>query len=63
MATPRKRLPVASQIRKGLEETILHARGQITLKTMTVEMPDRPAEVKAELRSPGPISTSDDRTR
>ena len=28
-----KRLPVAEQIRKGLEEGIRHARGEITLKT------------------------------
>jgi hypothetical protein len=30
-----KRLPVADQIRKGLEEAILHAKGEITLKTGT----------------------------
>ena len=27
-----KRLPVAEQIRKGLEEAIRHAKGEITLK-------------------------------
>jgi putative transcriptional regulator len=43
-----KRLPVADQIRKGLEEAIRHARGEITLKTTTLEMPDRPPEVGAE---------------
>jgi putative transcriptional regulator len=43
-----KRLPVADQIRKGLEEAILHAKGEITLKTTTLEMPGRPPEVGAE---------------
>src|SRR3954454_2635476 len=43
-----KRLPVAERIRKGLEEAIRHARGEITLKTTTLEMPDRPPEVGAE---------------
>jgi hypothetical protein len=28
-----KRLPVAEQIRKGLEEAIRHVKGEITLKT------------------------------
>ncbi len=42
-----KRLTVASQIRKGLEEAIRHAKGEITLKTTTLEMPDRPPEVDA----------------
>jgi putative transcriptional regulator len=39
------RLPVAEQIRKGLEEAIRHARGEISLKTTTIEMPDRPPEI------------------
>lgn len=42
-----KRLPVAEQIRKGLEEAIRHARGGITLKTTIVEMPDEPPEIDA----------------
>jgi putative transcriptional regulator len=42
-----KRLPVAEQIRKGLEEAIRHARGEITLKTTTVEIPDEPPEIDA----------------
>jgi putative transcriptional regulator len=44
----RKQLPVADQIRKGLKEAILHAKGEITLKTTLLEMPDRPPEVGAE---------------
>jgi putative transcriptional regulator len=43
-----KRLPVADQIRKGLEEAIQHAKGEITLKTTTLEMPDGPPEVGAD---------------
>ncbi len=42
-----KRLPVAEQIRKGLEEAIRHARGEITLKTTTIELPDEPPEIDA----------------
>ena len=48
MTNQRKRLPVADQIRKGLEEAVRHARGEITLKTTSLEMPDRPPQVKAE---------------
>src|SRR5947209_5494050 len=43
-----KRLPVAEQNRKGLEEAILHAKGEITLKSTTLEMPDPRPEVGAE---------------
>jgi putative transcriptional regulator len=43
-----KRLPVADQIRKGLEEAVRHAKGEITLKATTLEIPDRPPEVRAE---------------
>ena len=42
-----KRLPVAEQIRKGLEEAIRHAKGEITLKTTVVELPDEPPEIDA----------------
>jgi putative transcriptional regulator len=47
MKNQRKRLPVAEQIRKGLEEAIRHAKGEITLKTTTLEGPDRPPDVGA----------------
>jgi putative transcriptional regulator len=47
MKEQRKRLPVAEQIRKGLEEAIRHAKGEITLRTTTLEMPDPPPEVGA----------------
>ena len=48
MKDQRKRLPVAEQIRKGLEEAIRHAKGEITLKTTTLEIPDPPPQVGAE---------------
>jgi putative transcriptional regulator len=48
MSEDRKRLPVADQIRKGLEEAIRHARGEITLKTTAVEIPDPPPEILPE---------------
>src|SRR5947209_3223690 len=43
-----KRLPFAEQLRKGLEEVILHYKGEITLKTTFVELPDPPPGVGAE---------------
>ena len=48
MNDQRKRLPVADQIRKGLEEAILHTKGEITLKTTTLELPDPPPAIRAE---------------
>ena len=44
----RKRIPFAEWIRKSLEEAIRHAKGEITLKTTTLELPDPPPEVGAE---------------
>jgi hypothetical protein len=41
MKDQRKELPIANQIREGLEEAILRAKGEITLKTTTLEVPDR----------------------
>ena len=43
-----RRLPVADQIRQGLEEAIGHAKGEAALKTTTLELPDRPPEVGAK---------------
>jgi putative transcriptional regulator len=48
MKAPSKRLSVADQIRKGLTESIAHAKGEITLKTTVVKLPDRPPEVVAD---------------
>jgi putative transcriptional regulator len=44
----RQRLPVVDQIRKGLQEAIRHAKGEITLKTTVLEMPDPPPTVDAD---------------
>jgi hypothetical protein len=49
-----KRLPVAERIRKGLEEAIRHARGEITLKTTTVEIPDEPPPPSEDPSPPDP---------
>ena len=46
MSEPPKRLSVADQIRKGLQEAIRHAKGEIVLKATVVELPDRTGEKK-----------------
>jgi hypothetical protein len=46
-----KRLPVADQIRRGLEEAIRHAKGEITLNTTVFKLPDRPPEVRKSASS------------
>lgn len=43
-----KRLPVSQQIRKGLEEAILHAQGKIELNATVLEAPDPPPAVRGE---------------
>jgi putative transcriptional regulator len=43
-----KRLPVAAQIRKGLEESIRRAEGEITLKTTILDLPGPPPEIGAD---------------
>lgn len=57
------RLPVADQIRKGLEECIRHTKGEITLKSTTVSAPDPPPAVLAgevaELRAGARLSQDD----
>src|SRR5437867_2141189 len=44
---PARRLPIAEQVRKGLEEAIRHAQGESTLKTTVLELPDPPPDVSA----------------
>jgi putative transcriptional regulator len=46
--SPKRRKPLFERLKTGLEEGIRHAHGEITLKTTTLEMPDRPPEVQAE---------------
>jgi putative transcriptional regulator len=45
--TPKSRKPLFERLRAGLEEGIRHAKGEITLKSTTLELPDRPPEVGA----------------
>jgi putative transcriptional regulator len=47
MKDRQKRPPLAERIRRGLEEAIRHAKGEITLKTTTLQLPDRPPEIGA----------------
>ena len=42
------RPPLAERLRRGLEEAIRHNRGEITLKTTVVEIPDPPPEIPSE---------------
>jgi putative transcriptional regulator len=45
MKSPRDRDPLFDRLKRGLEEGILHAKGEITLKTTTLELPDRPPAI------------------
>ena len=47
MSTPRGSRPLAERLKTSLEEAIRHARGEITLKTTVVELPDEPPEIDA----------------
>jgi putative transcriptional regulator len=47
MKSPKSRKPLFERLKAGLEEGIRHAKGEITLKTTTLELPDRPPEVGA----------------
>jgi putative transcriptional regulator len=48
MKSPKGRKPLFERLKTGLEEAIRHADGEIRLKTTTLEMPDRPPEIRAE---------------
>jgi hypothetical protein len=37
MKSPKNRKPLLKQLKTGLEEAILHARGEIALKTTTLD--------------------------
>ena len=45
MKSPRSRKPLFDRLKTGLETAIQHARGEITLKTYTLELPDPPPQV------------------
>jgi putative transcriptional regulator len=48
MKPSRGRKPLFDRLRDGLEEGIRHAKGEITLRTTTVELPDRPPAIDAK---------------
>jgi len=48
MKSPEARKPLFERVKTGLEEAIRHAKGEITLQTTTLELPDPPPEVGAE---------------
>ncbi len=48
MKSSNDRKPLFERLKGGLEEAIRHAKGEITLKTTTIEIPDRPPEVRAD---------------
>jgi putative transcriptional regulator len=48
MKSQKDRQQFFERLKTGLEEGIRYARGEITLKTTTLEMPDRPPEVDAK---------------
>ncbi len=51
MKSPKARKPLFDRLKAGLEEGILHAKGEIALRTTTLELPGRPPEIEAaELR-------------
>jgi putative transcriptional regulator len=47
MKPPKVRRPLAERLKTSLEEGIRHVRGEITLKTTVVELPDEPPEIDA----------------
>lgn len=47
MSSPKVRKPLAERLKTSLEEGIRHARGEITLKTTVIELPDEPPEIDA----------------
>jgi putative transcriptional regulator len=48
MTSPKDRKPLFERLKTGLEEAIRHAKGEITLKTTVVELPDPPPQIQAD---------------
>jgi putative transcriptional regulator len=48
MKSPKHRKPLFERLKTGLEEAISHPRGEITLKTTTLELPEAPPEIDAQ---------------
>jgi putative transcriptional regulator len=41
------RKPLFERLKTSLEEAILHAKGEVVLKTTVIEIPERPPDIKA----------------
>ena len=48
MKSPNSRKPLSERLKTALEEAIRHAKGEITLKTTVVELPDPPPQIQAD---------------
>jgi putative transcriptional regulator len=48
MKSPKDRKPLFERLKTGMEEAIRHNRGEISLKTTVVEMPDPPPQIPPE---------------
>jgi putative transcriptional regulator len=48
MRTPRDHKPLFDRLKTGMEEAIRHSKGEITLKTTMIELPDPPPALQAE---------------
>jgi hypothetical protein len=48
MKSPKDRKPLFERLKAGMEDAIRHARGEITLKTTVVEIPDPPPESRPD---------------
>jgi putative transcriptional regulator len=48
MRSPKDRKPLFERLKGGMEDAIRHARGEITLKTTFVELPDPPPAIRPE---------------
>jgi putative transcriptional regulator len=48
MKSAKGRKPLFERLKTGMEEAIRHSRGEITLKTTVVELPDPPPEIPPE---------------
>jgi hypothetical protein len=48
MKSPKDRKPLFERLKTGLEEAISRARGEITLKSTTVQLPQAPPDIDAE---------------
>lgn len=48
MKSPKARKPLFERLKAVLEEAMSHARGEITLRTTTYDLPEEPPEIDPE---------------